>query len=96
MGNNLRLIRRAVSGNEAAADELGMEIDDTCESLCCEIEDLRKATKRMLAYIGGEPCECYDEYNQRMPEPCERCRLLRDYKTWFTRIAKAKEKSDVV
>ena len=41
MRNNLRLIRRALNGNEAATDELGEEID-IGELLCCEIEQLRE------------------------------------------------------
>ena len=62
MRNNLRLIRRALNGNEAAADELGEEID-IGESLCCEIEQLREENKQLRQ--GDPPAEL--ELPKRIP-----------------------------
>ena len=87
MRNNLRLIRRALNGNEAAADELGEEID-IGESLCCEIERLREDVgdtneqlqKSMLAhdYQIGEIRRLEEKLKQNAVENERLRRLIGD------------------
>jgi len=37
---------------------------------------------RLWDFASSQPCECYDEYGKRKPQPCERCQLVYGHDTW--------------
>ena len=58
MENDLDLIRRALDGEDDAAEQLDGDWDDTCESLCCEVEELREEVDRLSRRRPASSSHC--------------------------------------
>lgn len=41
-----------------------------------ENEAVMKRVTELEAFVRNSFCECYDEYGNPKPQPCERCQLL--------------------
>jgi len=61
MENDLDVIRRALDGEDDAAEQLDGDWDDTCESLCCEVEELREEVAG-LRKLRSKPYGCRDVF----------------------------------
>lgn len=41
-----------------------------------QLDKLHGENARLREFVAGQVCECLDEYGNRKPKVCERCRLL--------------------